>query len=60
MKWLLDALSILGGVSFVAIAVVSYLSKLYLERFRRKQDEKIKELQSIFDKTNAEIKAKCE
>lgn len=60
MKWLLDALSILGGVSFVAIAVVSYLSKLYLERFRRKQDEKIKELQSTFDKTNSEIKAKLE
>lgn len=60
MKWFYDALNILGGISFVSVAVIGYLGKLYFERYKRKQDEKIKSLQSRLDLTNAEMKSKLE
>lgn len=60
MKWLYDVLNVLGGISFVTVAVVGYLGKLYFERYKRKQDEKIKNLQARLDLTHAEIKSQLE
>lgn len=60
MKWFYDALNILGGISFVSVVVIGYLAKLYFERYKRKQDEKIKNLQSRLDLTNAEVKSQLE
>ncbi|ELY4673573.1 hypothetical protein SM021_004233 [Cronobacter muytjensii] len=60
VKWMYDFLNILGGISFITVSVVGYLGKLYFERYKRKQDEKIKNLQSRLDLTNAEFKSQFE
>lgn len=60
MEWIEKIINILGGVSIVFTGVVAYLGKLYFERFRLKQEGRVRELQARIDATNAGLKSKFE